>query len=192
MINNLIQSPLSSVQITKYFDGKPNIRTVESLNNLKSMDELFGGVDHCVLFTAVESPTNGHWQLYMRQNGIIHFFDSYGLSPTDLLAQMIKEKQNMHGQTERLLYVLLGSSYFREKKIFYSNTQYQNFDDSNVQTCGRYVALYFILSYIYKKGKQPFDATEFKRIMVKGKKRYNVTYDEFVSMLIDDLEKRDQ
>lgn len=184
----IIESPLSSIQISKYFDGRPNIVTLQETNNYTDFEQLFKGQDHCVLFTSTVNKDVGHWQLYKKVGDILYFFDSYGYKPPEML-RLVQQQGNSFGQTDNLFKLLGESSYYKNKKVYYNNVQYQA-KQGDVQTCGRYISLVFILFYIMKKEGKQFDFRVFKSMMDKGRQNYNTTYDSFVSMLIDDLEQR--
>jgi hypothetical protein len=178
-------SPLSSVLISKYFDGKPNIVQMSEISNMTSLSQLFKGYDHAVIFVAVNSPSDGHWQFIYKSNDELHFFDSYGMNPIELLQKMNSQNHDMYGQNFNLANLILQSPY--RLKSYMNDIKYQS--DGLPQTCGRYVALNFILLHIYNNKRLPYDETVFYRIMNHLKKVYKAkSYDVVISTVIDQVD----
>lgn len=182
-INEIIQNPLSSNLIAKYFNGRPNIITMQQISTMTSLNEVFRNHDHAVIFTATNSPTDGHWQMIYKSNGCINWFDSYGMKPTELISKL-EQKGNTWGQNKNLDNLIINSPY--RLKSFFNDVKYQK--DGNVQTCGRYVSLVFILIHIYQKRNLGFDGSVFYKIMEGLRKQYNASYDQIVSSLIDTID----
>lgn len=182
-INKIIVNPLSDVLIKKYFDGHANIVTMEDISHMVSINQLFRGYNHAVIFVAVNSPTDGHWQLIYKSFETLHFFDSYGMKPTELITKL--NKNNTYGQNKNLDNLIIKSQY--AKKSYYNDVKYQS--DGKSQTCGRYVAINFLLLHIYNKKNIPYDGTVFYRIMQHFQTQFKTkSYDKIVSSFINEID----
>lgn len=179
----VVQSPMSSELIEKYLDGKANVILLREIpSKYPTLDDAFGGYDHIILFTATDSPTIGHWQLiYKNRKKEMNFFDSYGFRPNTLLQLIQKRTGQTFGQTLHL------ASFLRDAHCHYNEFQYQS-KNSAVQTCGRYVVLNLILRYIVEKHTNvSYDGSVFYKIMVLWKKKYDKSFDEITSFMVDKL-----
>jgi hypothetical protein len=184
-INEIIKSPMSDVLIRKYFDGRPNIVLMSSISKMTSLNQIFRGFNHAVIFVSVNGPNDGHWQFMYKSQGYLHFFDSYGMGPTELLQKMIDKNSDMYGQNLNIATLILQSPYRSRSTM--NNIKYQK--DGDVQTCGRYVTLNFILLHIYEKRGLGFDGGIFYKILSSMKKHFKTkSYDVIVSKLIDEVD----
>lgn len=176
----VMKSPMSDILITKYFNGRPNIVQMAEISRMTHLNQLFKGYDHAVIFVAVNSPTDGHWQFIYKNGDELHFFDSYGMGPTELVRRV-----NNFNQTDNLDILIKNSIY--KSNAWKNDVKYQK--DGEPQTCGRYISLCFILRYIYNKRGLPFDGTIYYKIMQHLKKSFkNASYDKIVSVLIDQVD----
>jgi hypothetical protein len=183
-MNAIINSPLSDKQISKYFDEKPNIVMMKDISNMTSLEQVFNGYDHVVLFIAVNGPNDGHWELMYISDGELHFFDSYGYTPCQVIKDMSKQKRPLYGQNGNLNNLILNSPFYPDK-CFANRVKYQK--DNASQTCGRYVSLNYILLHIYKKNGKHYDGEVFQQLMKGWQKKFKKTDDYIVSYMIDDI-----
>lgn len=178
--NAVVKSPMSDTLISKYFNGRPNIVQMAEVSQMTTINQIFKGYDHAVIFVAVNSPTDGHWQFIYKNGHELNFFDSYGMGPTDLVKKVKGFGQNTNLET------LIQNSQFRNN-AYKNNVKYQN--DGEPATCGRYVSLCFILKYIYNKRGLGFDGSIYYKIMTHLKKMFKgESYDKIVSVLIDQVD----
>lgn len=184
-MDKIISSPLSDKQIKKYFRGNPNIVMMRDIATMTKLDEVFNGYDHAVIFTSVNSQYDGHWNMMYISGDNLYFFDSYGMKPTQLIQNIVAKGYPVYGQNQNLDNLIRNSKYFPHN-CFMNNVKYQS-DKENIQTCGRYIALNFILLQIYKKRKLEYSTENFYQIMKTWKNKFNKSYDYIVSFFIDDI-----
>jgi hypothetical protein len=174
--------PLTSEMVDKYLDGNANIVMLRDFpSKYETLDEAFNETNHIILFTSTQSPTVGHWQLiYKNMKDEIHFFDSYGMKPHEILQYVIDKTGNSFGQNFHL------SALLREAHCHYNEHKYQA--DGDIQTCGRYVILNLMLKFIIENHANiPYDGSVFYKIMQNWKNRFNTSYDAIVSKMIDKI-----
>ena len=183
-IQKVITSGLTFQQMKAYLDGKPNLHTQQEIAQMSSLAEVFGGNDHAVIFTATNSPTDGHYQaIFLNKDNQLFFFDSYGMKPPDMILKVEKELGKNWGQNAYALPKLIKQSPYANN-AFYNDVRYQSTED-NVATCGRYVIVVILLNSIFKKNGMSFNLSSFNTIMKGWKKKYNKSYDDIVAFFVD-------
>lgn len=158
-LNRFIGTPLGTGDLKKMLGtSKPNIVLTTQMQQMHSAEELFpDGVDYCIIFLATNTPMSGHWEVCFKNITGFYFFDSYGYSPNGLLREMKQNGQDLFGQDESLMRLILNSSWYRTGKCWYNAYHYQD-DDTRVQTCGRYVLFAIAMNKLYKhKGLTIYD-----------------------------------
>lgn len=124
---------LSNLDIEKYLDNKTNILTYPELKKFNSIDEILEPYDNCVILYLTKKDY-GHWCCFYKTNGMIEFFDSYGIEPDMELKEIDKNFRNNNGQKIPYLTELLLKS---KKQISFNNHKLQKMS-SNIATCGRH------------------------------------------------------
>lgn len=180
----VIDNPMSESLINKYLDGNSNIKTMAEISRMRSLEQVLNGNDHCIIFTATTAENAGHWQLLYVSNGILTFFDSYGMTPNGLIDRMMSAGMNMYGQTNNLSKLIEQSKYYPQRAC-YNGYKYQQ--DGSPATCGRYCVLNLVLRHIYSQKNQPYNSSVFHQIMVGWKQKFKLSYDSIVSSMINKL-----
>jgi hypothetical protein len=184
-VSQTMKSPMSDVLISKYFNGRPNIQQMSQISTMSSLNQVFRGYDHAVIFVAVNGPADGHWQFIYKSSDELHFFDSYGMSPTQLIQDLQSSPTGTFGQNTNLDTLIMNSQY--ANKCYKNDVKYQS--DGEPQTCGRYVSLCFLLMVIYKQKNVVFDGSVYFKIMQHLKTIFkNSSYDNIVSQMIDQVD----
>ena len=111
------------------------------LENIETIDDIFKNTDHCIVFIATSSPTNGHWELLLKDDNTIYFYDSYGHNMVKLLKKVFDTHgDNAFGQSFKLGKILMNSGF----KCVMNTVQYQKYGNS-IETCGYHV----LACYVY-------------------------------------------
>lgn len=130
-----MEIPLSNRDI-QYMLPTANIIQYKNLMKYKDIDDVFGAKDNIILFLNQEGPL-GHWVTLHKKNGIISYFDSYGLPPDSF---PITPKLKKLGITSPHLTKLL---YLSPYKIEYFPYRMQG---KKTVTCGRWALLSIALN----------------------------------------------
>lgn len=176
--------PLSPMDLNNIIGEKLHVVALAETSNMTSLHQVFQGHNHAIIFSAVSSPTFGHYSLlYKNRQNQIHFFDSYGMSPCGIVDMLRKANKPLFGQNNNLDKLLL-KEFHNHVDIFYNPTKYQQ---EETQVCGKYVLLNLVLRFIYeKKNGIPYNGAIFKKLMIYWKGKYKKSFDEIVAYLIED------
>jgi hypothetical protein len=172
-IQNIQESPMSNVDISKYF---PNVKII-SYHDLKNFDSIFQLLPKNKSFFILlyeTKPNFGHWTLLMRYDDTIEYFDSLGKEPDEPLSWLSKEQNNKLGIYEPYLTNLLKKS---KMPVIYNPIVYQKTKE-DINTCGRHVILR-IKQMLKNKGLQ-----EYFKILYMLQKKTGLDFDKIVSSLI--------
>lgn len=184
MLKKLIADPMSESLINKYLNGRANVKTMSSLTKYKTISALFGGYDHCIIFTAIENVNSGHWQcIYVTLGGILVWFDSYGFTPQYVVNHLKNETiKNMQFSGMQNLLKLI----YDHGETFFMNTfQFQQLAPG-VDTCGRYCTLVCAMNRYYGSMRKQFLPQDLKEMLENVMKRQNLqTYDQAIAFLVD-------
>ena len=187
---NLVKIPMSNVLISKFFDGKTSFSTIEDIEQMNNLDELFKGQDHVILFILTAPDKNyGHFVCMFTNSSNLYYFDSYGKKPLEYLNTMKKDGTPLNNQTFRLLDLIKSSKF--KNAFYYSSFQYQS-DNDNPATCGRYCTMICILNKIYTKKQQPFNPIVFHKLMKNWKQKLPIkdrSYDRITTFFINQYEE---
>jgi hypothetical protein len=128
---------LSNKDIMNFFDGKLNMMTYDQIANCRTIDEVLGPYEKCViLYFWQDKPKVGHWvTIFKTPRNTVEFFNSFGSVPDKTLDEIPTEFKNKHGEGFKSLCKLLYESPY---EIEYNDKCLQD-DTSSV--CGRYVIL---------------------------------------------------
>lgn len=127
---------LSNLDLLKFVNGNAKIVLYNEMYKYKTLDQLLYPYD--VVFILYESkPRWGHWTLlFKRDEKNVEFFDSYSTiidDGLDYIDEFFRKKSNQdYPYLTRLLY---NSPY----NIHYNQYKYQDEEDKNDNTCGRWV-----------------------------------------------------
>jgi hypothetical protein len=104
------------------------------LGKFKNVRELLGKEGYAVILYQTSSRTSGHWTaLYLRNDGVLCFADSYGLKYDDEMQYAAFDKP-----LPRYLTMLIEGS---GMQVDYNTSDFQN-KSSRVSTCGRYATFF--------------------------------------------------
>ena len=181
-----LETLLTDKDIQRIIGHPSKIVTYPDLKNYKSIEQLFGNVDHVVLLFINEIEGNnisGHWCLLTRtkrnNNTIIEFLDPYGIDIDLQKKYYSKIWKDESGQTtnylSRLLYKFMKES--KNNKVEYNEFGLQK-EKPDINTCGRHVGL---RGFFYKIPLPKYQKI-FKDMKKKG---YNL--DKIVTVLTNQL-----
>ena len=134
-------------------------------------------MDFCFILT--ESETNsGHWTLLIRDDNNFQYFDSYGVSPKNILDYIpsFKNKQLGNNYSEDLGKMI--NSIKPTDKFIYNKTKFQK-EQEGINTCGRWVVgrLALFLDNLNLK--------DFTKLIKKKVKQLKMTNDQFITFLVN-------
>ena len=160
----------------------PTVKIIEFnlLDDYKNMKELLPKkIDYCIILYGIKAITDGHWVALFKRDNIISFFDSYGLKPEGALKWISKAANESMDQDGNLLINLLNT---HKGPIFYNNYSYQNNQNFNIATCGRWSVCF--IQYMKMNSKHTLKTfNDF--ILTLKKKHPGITSDEIVSLLVN-------
>ena len=186
--DKLISTPLSNENISKIFKTLHSKANIIILPNFKgnTIEDIFNNTNHAIIFVATNSKYSGHWQLLLRSNNYIYFFDSYGHDFTKLLNKVFNYYgEDAYGESYKLGQILLNSDYCKEGRLLMNTVAYQTMD-KNDDTCGRHCVTCF---YSFNN-MQNFDFNKYKTFMDNYKKDHNLqSYDDVVVNISQELLK---
>ena len=183
----IIDNAMSTELIEQYTDNKARILTMQEISKMKSLKDVFQNQSYVIIFTATNSPNDGHFQMIWISGGVLNWFDSYALQPTGLLDKMMKLNMNLWGQNNNLWKLIQESQFYPNS--FRMNTHKYQSNSKNVATCGRYCTLNVLLKYIYEQKGKVYNTECFFKLMQFWKTKYKKNYDSIVSSLIDEFAK---
>lgn len=139
-IVELEQVPLSDVDVKNLMDGHCNVHLYRDLKRIKSVDELLGPYDCCMILFEWQAGY-GHWICLSKHGDLVEYFDPYG-KYIDYWLQEIdpvfaKESNQNHSYLSRLL---IKSPY----ELSYNEFPFQK-RSKNISTCGRWSVVRGIL-----------------------------------------------
>jgi len=152
-IDKLKRKALSDDEIFKALSGHTRIFLYKDIADAKSIDDLFGPYDSVVLLYEKE-PKVGHWVGLLRNNGVIEFFDSYGIFPDGEKRYINNRFLKYSGQSFNKLASLLYDAW-KKYRVEYNNYHLQVMKNG-VSTCGRHV-----ISRIWNKHMNIYEYNEF-------------------------------
>ena len=175
-INKLKRKALSDEEIFNALSGHTRIFLYRDINDMNTIDDLFGDFDSVVILYERE-PQIGHWVGLLRRGNVIEFFDSYGIFP-DLEKDYINQKFIMNsGQGFNKLASLLHDAWDLGYQVEYNNYGLQVMKDG-ISTCGRHV-----ISRIWFKD---MDIDEYNKF-INSFRKYGLNPDDVVSIITQDV-----
>jgi len=131
---------LSNDDINEIFADPITIIPYPKFAEMESIEEAFDELGRCV-YLFQTSPGLGHWCcMFLRPDGSIECFDSYGERPEDPRKWLGEEELEMLGQGEPYLQNLLKKS---GRRVYYNAYPYQK-ERSDVASCGKHCAVRLI------------------------------------------------
>ncbi len=180
-IRKRIKEPISETDIYNYlgydFSVKEDVITYSQLSEFTSIEQVLEH-DKAWKIVLIEDEVNsGHWVLLLRYGKTIEFYNSYGTKPSYELDLISDEVNEQLGQEEKYLNKLLLLA--KDKyKVIYNKKRFQKLADG-INTCGRWCLLRIIMLKHFN-----LDLSKFIKFMDYLKKKYNMTFDEIVSLII--------
>lgn len=128
---------LTGEDVHNITNGECRILLYEDIQNIESLDTLFGDKDNVVIL--YETAKNfGHWVALLKYPDMVEFFDPYGLRPDEELKYAdYNVRRNENGALIPHLSDLLNKS---GVKLIYNSVKVQKWL-KDVNTCGRHCAL---------------------------------------------------
>lgn len=172
--------PLGDDIIKKYLPYAKIIKYSE-LKNYNNIEELLKKPLDYVIILYEQKINSGHWVLLSRYDNTIEFFSSYGNFIDECLNWNTQDINNILGQDKPYLSILLNK--VKDKyDIIYNSFDFQNKNNLDISTCGRWVILRVHTILLYK---QPL--TDFIKTIKKLKKEKKISFDLLISQIIDKI-----
>lgn len=187
----LIDSPLSSADmytICRKLATKPNLLILADMQNINSLEDVFKGFDHAIIFVSTTSEMNGHWQLLLRNASTLFFFDSYGHNFTKLLVKVFNNfGKNAYGESYKLGELIAESSYFKTRNALMNTVDYQSMNPKD-STCGRHCLTCF--AFWLQSKNSGFSFGKYKNFMDNYMQQNGLkSYDEVVVSVTEKIKK---
>jgi hypothetical protein len=134
-------------------------------------------IDYCIILT--ESQFNsGHWQLLLKYNDKIEYFDSYGDKPSTIL-KFIPKSMNIYldNNYNEDMGNILNSINDKNKNLIINKYKFQSYVN-DINTCGRWIAYRIQLHLLNYNNKQ------FYKLIEEYTNKYNLKSDELICELI--------
>jgi hypothetical protein len=170
MLSKLKDTPLSNFDIMSKLNNKCNIVLYPDIHNYRTVDELFGGFDGCVILFESQ-PKYGHWVCITKHGNSVEFFNSYGGYPDDSLKKIDKQFAKESKQDYPYLTKLLLNSRY---DLFYNEFPFQK-KCSKIKTCGRHCIVRILEKHL--------DIYDYKDKLDKLCQEYDCDYDDIVTIL---------
>ena len=173
------EHPMDDQDIKDNLGNNTKIIKYSDLSKYKSITDLLPRKRDYVFLLYLDDINKGHWTALIRDDTNIYFFCSYGSKPDEPLSWVDCKTRIQLGVAVPFLTRLLNNA--KGFNIYYNPIKYQQEND-DVNSCGRYITL-FILQF---KKHLHYNLDDYYRYMNKIKSKYNLTYDEIVSTLINE------
>lgn len=177
-VNQFIHKSISDQDLEKYFTKaiQKKILVFGDLRKYNSIDEVLPKQKDFIIMLIETAPNIGHWCCLTKNNGVVTWFDSYGMKPGSELKFVDEDKRAQLNEDRNYLGELLQKTKY---KVEYNTIAFQS-DGDNVRDCGRYVILYLILF-----NEKNFNLKQFQQFMKNETKKLKLSYDQLVSYLIE-------
>jgi hypothetical protein len=141
-IDEIKKYALSNDDINEILEPDTKIFTYPQFATVSDIEQMFDKLGRCVFLFLTLSETAGHWLcMFLREDGSIEYFDSYGDKPEAQRKWISQEKLEELGEEEPYLFNLLKES---GKKVYYNTYPYQT-DRNDINTCGRWCVARLIM-----------------------------------------------
>ena len=148
------------------------------LDNYKDIYQLLPNrMDFCFILTESEH-NSGHWTLLIRDDDVFEYFDSYGVSPKNILDYIPYHMNRKLGNNYQEDIGMIIKSIKPTDKFIYNKIKFQT-ESPNINTCGRWciARLSLFLS-------DNLNLKEFTKLMKTKAKQLKMTNDEFITYLV--------
>lgn len=140
-INEAITRPLTGFELSNLFDDQIKIYKYGQLSNFEDINNAF--YPYNIMFILYETRRNfGHWCVLCKDAYNIYFFDPYGIVPDD---QLNFTDINIRFERNMILPHLTYLLYKSGKTIHFNPYAFQNINNDNIATCGRWCAVYALI-----------------------------------------------
>ena len=149
------------------------------LDNYKDIYQLLPNrMDFCFILTESEH-NSGHWTLLIRDDDVFEYFDSYGVSPKNILDYIPYHMNRKLGNNYQEDIGMIIKSIKPTDKFIYNKIKFQT-ESPNINTCGRWciARLSLFLS-------DNLNLKEFTKLMKTKAKQLKMTNDEFITYLVN-------
>jgi hypothetical protein len=173
-LRDLMAYSLSDYDISMFFRGEINIIAFKNLKEFKSIDDVLGKYERCIIL--IEGNESNHWVMIQKiriknRKPYILFWDSYGLIPENEFNYIPKSFTLMSGQEKGSLIKLLIN---QPLPVHYSQYRLQQLKDG-VNTCGRWCCIKALYPNITED--------RFDKLM----RATDYTPDELITLLYEDI-----
>lgn len=177
-VKQIEEDPLDDAEL-KQLLGNPRILKYDQLKDYSSLEQLLPKRKDYVILLYLDAPNRGHWTAVIRDDNKVYFFCSYGSQVDEPLSWVDCQTRMKLGVAVPFLTRLFNNDEKFDK--YYSPAKYQNDDDTDINTCGRYIVL-----LLKEMKKNPnYNMEDFYKYLTKIKNKFKLTYDEVVATLID-------
>jgi hypothetical protein len=152
------------------------VRRYPELSRYQSLEQLFAETESKIVFLLILtlSESQGHWTcLFLRDDGIVEWFDSYSCAPETELLWLDAQTRARLGEDKPLLMPLLLAEE-QERHVVYNRYDLQTIRQG-INTCGRWS----LLRALHKD----LDDDQFHTEMTRLAKRRKVSLDELVCLM---------
>jgi hypothetical protein len=175
------ETPISDTFIRHYLPNTQVI-TYEQLGNYSTITELLPNKKDAVVLLFLTAENFGHFCCILRNRNKILFFDSYKFRPDKQLLFIDKHERKQLNQEIPHLSYLLNQALKNGMMVTFSETQFQNINDPNIATCGRYCIA--IIQYWFRTINPSLKG--FYNYFKKLQEKYELTNDLLVSKIVPD------
>jgi hypothetical protein len=134
-IDEIKRYALSNDDINAILEPDTKIFTYPQFADMESIDQAFDKLGRCIFLFLTINDSTGHWLcMFLRDDGSIEYFDSYGEKPEAQRKWVSAEKLDELGEAEPYLFNLLKES---NRKVYYNTYAYQT-DRNDINSCGRW------------------------------------------------------
>jgi Ulp1 family protease len=134
-------------------------------------------MDFCFILTESEL-NSGHWTLLIRDDNIFEYFDSYGVSPKNILDYIPTYINKKLGNNYSEDIGKMINSIKPTDKFTYYKTKFQK-AQGGIHTCGRWVIARVSLFL-----SDDLDLNEYTKLIKTKTKKLKMTNDEFITFLV--------
>jgi hypothetical protein len=182
--DSLIYKSMSDTDLHEYFPNARVLKYSELPVETPAEDFLKKGEVVYILYEAEKN--SGHWVAMCRSGGrgltgsprpdCIYYFDAYS-NPPDIPLKWVDAETNARlGQSRKTLTQMFSIT---KIPVYYNNVAYQNKDDKQVATCGRWAT-----SFLIHFKKYGGDLKSFKQEVFKQKREEKLPLDNLIATKI--------
>ena len=180
-LNILMRTPLNDDDLERFLGKEVNNNTLKysDLENYNDMNDLLPYNKSYKIILIEYEKNSGHWICFLRLNGIIEIFNSFGTKHDDDDFVDSDEMNNFLGQSHLFLNRLIEDELKDEEFIINYNKIKFQIKSKNINTCGRHVVNRLICMMHYD-----MDLQDYINFMKNNKKKTKLNFDEIVTEII--------